>query len=93
MTAPYIWYDRVMKSWLAAALLIVAAFSAEAQQRTRLQVYTTLEVANIGDFKKAFEAENRDLEISWLRDSTGSSPPASWPSRAASAAMRSGAWQ
>src|SRR5436190_751575 len=71
MTAPYIWYDRGMKSWFAAALLLLAAVTAEAQQRTRLQVYSTLEVANINDFKKAFEAENRDLEISWIRDSTG----------------------
>ncbi len=60
-----------MKSWLAAAVLLLAAVSASAQQRTRLQVYSTLEVANIADFKKAFEAENRDIEIVWLRDSTG----------------------
>lgn len=60
-----------MKSWLAAAVLLLAAVSASAQQRTRLQVYTTLEVENIADFKKAFEAENRDIEIVWLRDSTG----------------------
>jgi len=60
-----------MKSWLAAAVLLFAAVSASAQQRTRLQVYSTLEVANIADFKKAFEAENRDIEIVWLRDSTG----------------------
>lgn len=60
-----------MKSWLAAAVLLLAAVSASAQQRTRLQVYTTLEVENIADFKKAFEAENRDIEIVWRRDSTG----------------------
>ena len=60
-----------MKYWLAAAVLLLAAVSASAQQRTRLQVYTTLEVANISDFKKAFESENRDIEIVWLRDSTG----------------------
>ena len=59
-----------MKSWLAA-MLTLAAVSASAQQRTRLQVYSTLEVANIADFKKAFEAENRDIEIVWIRDSTG----------------------
>ncbi|WP_428660262.1 putative 2-aminoethylphosphonate ABC transporter substrate-binding protein [Reyranella sp.] len=60
-----------MKSWLVAAVLLLAAVSASAQQRTRLLVYSTLEVANIGDFKKAFEAENPDIEIVWLRDSTG----------------------
>jgi iron(III) transport system substrate-binding protein len=71
MTAPYIWYDRPMKSWFAACLVMLAAVSAAAQQRTRLQVYSTLEVENINDFKKAFEAENRDIEIVWMRDSTG----------------------
>jgi iron(III) transport system substrate-binding protein len=60
-----------MKSWFVAALLLLAAASASAQQRTRLQVYSTLEVANIADFKNAFEAENRDIEIVWIRDSTG----------------------
>lgn len=60
-----------MKSWFAAALLVLAAVSASAQQRTRLQVYTTLEVYSINAFKKAFEADNPDLEISWMRDATG----------------------
>jgi iron(III) transport system substrate-binding protein len=60
-----------MKSWIAAALLVLAAVSASAQQRTRLQVYTTLEVYSINAFKKAFEADNPDLEISWMRDATG----------------------
>src|SRR5262249_40542811 len=48
-----------MKSWLAL-LLVLAAASTSAQQRTRLPVYTTLEVANIADFKKAFQAASRD---------------------------------
>ena len=60
-----------MKSWIALAAMAVFALPVSAQQRTRLQVYSTLEVENINDFKKAFEAENRDLEIVWLRDSTG----------------------
>src|SRR3954466_13940662 len=60
-----------MRALIAAALLLLAVVPASAQQRTRLQVYSTLEVANIADFKKAFEAENRDVEIVWIRDSTG----------------------
>jgi iron(III) transport system substrate-binding protein len=60
-----------MKSWIALAAMAVFALPVSAQQRTRLQVYSTLEVENINDFKKAFEAENRDVEIVWLRDSTG----------------------
>lgn len=60
-----------MKSWIALAALAALSLPASAQQRTRLQVYSTLEVENINDFKKSFEAENRDIEIMWLRDSTG----------------------
>src|SRR3954449_5434028 len=71
MAPPYIWYERAMRALICAALLLLAAFPLSAQQRTRLQVYSTLEVENIADFKKAFEAENRDIEIVWLRDATG----------------------
>src|SRR5437879_3649732 len=71
MTAPYIWYDEPMSRWIVAVALLVLAMPAAGQQRTRLQVYSTLEVENIGDFKKAFEAENGDIEIAWIRDSTG----------------------
>ena len=71
MTVPYIWYDRPMSRWIVVVASLLLAIPAAAQQRTRLQVYSTLEVENIGDFKKAFEAENRDVEIVWIRDSTG----------------------
>lgn len=60
-----------MRIWIALLAMAAFALPASAQQRTRLQVYSTLEVENINDFKKAFEAENRDIEIVWLRDSTG----------------------
>ncbi|MBS0549162.1 MAG: putative 2-aminoethylphosphonate ABC transporter substrate-binding protein [Proteobacteria bacterium] len=60
-----------MRSWIALIALAAFALPAQAQQRTRLQVYSTLEVEHIADFKKAFEAENRDVEIVWLRDATG----------------------
>src|ERR1700737_1978273 len=60
-----------MRSWIALAAMAVFAVPASAQQRTRLQVYSTLEVENINDFKKSFETENRDIEIVWRRDSTG----------------------
>ena len=71
MTPPYIWYDGPMIRLVLAFVLIVLALPVTAQQRTRLAVYSTLEVENIGDFKKAFEQENKDLEIAWIRDSTG----------------------
>ncbi|MDB5487337.1 MAG: Ferric iron transporter, iron-binding protein [Reyranella sp.] len=60
-----------MTRWWAAIVCVLAATSAMAQDRTRLEVYSTLEVENITDFKKAFEAENPDIEILWNRDSTG----------------------
>jgi hypothetical protein len=37
----------------------------------QLQVYSTLEPANIAEFKRAFEQDNPDIEIVWIRDSTG----------------------
>ena len=56
---------------LAGLLFLLAGAAAEAQQRTRLEVYTTLEVEHRNDFKRLFEAENRDLEIQWINDATG----------------------
>lgn len=64
----------MMKCLLACVLVCAAAaaaVAAQAQGRTRLEVYSTLEIENLNDFKKAFEAENPDLEIRWTRDSTG----------------------
>ena len=54
-----------------AVLAMLVPGLALAQGRTRLEVYSTLEVENITDFKKAFEAINPDIEILWNRDSTG----------------------
>ena len=71
MAEPYICYDAAMKRWIGALVLLLIALPVAAQQRTRLQVYSTLEVENIGDFKKAVESENKDVEIAWIRDSTG----------------------
>lgn len=61
----------LMKSSMMAVLLALGATAAMAQDRIRLEVYSTLETENLNDFKKAFEAENRDIEILWNRDSTG----------------------
>jgi len=60
-----------MTSWWAAIACVLAATTAAAQGRTRLEVYSTLEIENLNDFKKSFEAENPDIEIQWNRDSTG----------------------
>jgi iron(III) transport system substrate-binding protein len=57
---------------LALALsLTLAPRAAEAQQRTRLTVYTALENEQLQPLKQAAEAALRDIEIAWVRDSTG----------------------
>ena len=60
-----------MTRWWVAILGVLAAPAAVAQDRTRIEVYSTLEIENLNDFKKTFEAENPDIEILWNRDSTG----------------------
>lgn len=52
-------------------LLLLAPLVAEAQQRTRLTVYTALENEQLQPLKQAAEAALRDIEIAWVRDSTG----------------------
>ncbi len=51
--------------------LLLAPLAAEAQQRTRLTVYTALENEQLQPLKQAAEAALRDIEIAWVRDSTG----------------------
>jgi len=40
-------------------------------QKTKLTVYTALENDQLGPYKAAFEADVKDVEIAWVRDSTG----------------------
>src|SRR5688572_27753999 len=59
--------------WGAAMAVAIAcglATPAEAQ-RTRLTVYTAIENDQLGPFKQAIEAAVPDIEIVWVRDSTG----------------------
>jgi len=56
---------------LAAAFAAFAVPAAEAQQRTRLTVYTALENEQLAPFKAAAEAAVPGIEIAWVRDSTG----------------------
>ncbi len=51
--------------------LVVGCGAAPAQTRTQLNVYSTLEADQLAVYKKTFEADNPDIEIAWLRDSTG----------------------
>ena len=63
----------VRKLLQGAAVLAVSALMAvpALAQKTRLTVYTALENDQLGPYKQAFEAANKDVEIAWVRDSTG----------------------
>ena len=51
----------------ASALIANSAFA----QKTKLTVYTALENDQVGPYKESFEKANPDIEIAWVRDSTG----------------------
>jgi iron(III) transport system substrate-binding protein len=64
-------------AWKALALAGATALAALAgggdalAQKTRVTVYTALENDQLGPYKQAFESENPNIEIVWVRDSTG----------------------
>ena len=51
---------------LAATLATSSAFA-----KTALTVYTSIEAVDMDRYKQTFEAANPDIEINWVRDSTG----------------------
>ncbi len=55
----------------AAVAMVLSGGAADAQQKTRITVYTALENDQLQPYKQAFEADNPDIEIQWVRDSTG----------------------
>ena len=56
----------------AAAIVMSALIAGPAfAQKTKITVYTALENDQLGPYKQAFEAANPDVEIAWVRDSTG----------------------
>ncbi len=55
---------------LAAAVLTAFSLNAFAA-KTELTVYTALEAEQLKTYKEAFEKANPDVEIKWVRDSTG----------------------
>jgi iron(III) transport system substrate-binding protein len=59
-------------SVLAMMLVTASAFSpADAQTKTRLTIYTALENDQLQPFKTAIEAAVPEVEVAWVRDSTG----------------------
>ncbi len=66
----------MLKSVFAGAALglaLAAGLSApaDAQQRTRVTVYTALENDQLAPYKQAIESAVPDVEVVWVRDSTG----------------------
>ena len=55
----------------AAALAFVALSAPVRAQKTRLTVYTALENEQLVPYKAAAEAALKNVEIAWVRDSTG----------------------
>jgi iron(III) transport system substrate-binding protein len=56
----------------AAVGAVVASFAlAPAAAQTTLTVYTALEAEELEPIRKAFRAEHPDIDIAWVRDSTG----------------------
>jgi iron(III) transport system substrate-binding protein len=56
----------------AAALAVSAMIATPAfAQKTKITVYSALEADQVGPYKQAFEAANPDVEIAFVRDSTG----------------------
>jgi iron(III) transport system substrate-binding protein len=55
----------------AIAFAAVIALSASADAATKLLVYTALEADQIKAYETAFETANPDVDVEWVRDSTG----------------------
>ena len=56
----------------ALAAAVSAVFSLQATAAgSQLTVYTALEAEQLKSYKQAFEKANPDIEIKWVRDSTG----------------------
>jgi iron(III) transport system substrate-binding protein len=59
-------------SVLASATLVALALAGAAQaQKTQLTVYTALETDQLKAYQEGFQKANPDIEITWVRDSTG----------------------
>lgn len=58
---------RLAAAGAALAMMTVGALA----QKTTLTVYTALENDQLKPYKEAFEKENPNIEIAWVRDSTG----------------------
>ena len=62
---------RNLITGVAAVALAALIASPALAQKTKITVYTALENDQLGPYKEAFEKANPDVEIAWVRDSTG----------------------
>ncbi|MBB4512284.1 iron(III) transport system substrate-binding protein [Paraburkholderia fungorum] len=62
---------RTIALMTTAAIALLAGTSATAVAKTTLLVYTALEDEQLKPYADAFEQANPDIEIKWVRDSTG----------------------
>jgi iron(III) transport system substrate-binding protein len=60
-----------MKFATVFGALMLAGVAFAAQAKTELIVYTAVEADELAKFKQAIETDNPDLDIKWVRDSTG----------------------
>jgi iron(III) transport system substrate-binding protein len=60
------------QAWLASiAALALAVAGTAAAQKTQLTVYTALETDQLKAYQEGFNKAHPDIEITWVRDSTG----------------------
>ena len=72
ITRPRSIFFRIIALAAIVVSSLVCTDAAKAQGgKTRLVVYSTLEAERIDPYKQAFEADNPDIEIAWVRDSSG----------------------
>jgi iron(III) transport system substrate-binding protein len=62
---------RSLINGIAVVAVSALVASPALAQRTKITVYTALENDQLGPYKQAFEAAVPDVEIAWVRDSTG----------------------
>src|SRR3546814_16276076 len=62
---------RKLAVGIAGALAVSGFVSTPVLAKTELLVYTAAEADELAGFKKAFETEYPDIDIQWVRASTG----------------------
>jgi len=72
---------RLSRLPLVTGLLLALAASGAAAQKTQLLVYTALETDQLKAYQEGFNKVEPNIEIKWVRDSTGVITATCWPRR------------